>query len=298
MTSAAHESSLRAPPWVALPRTGTSGQFRLVTSPTSPCAQKITPPRTGRKETMEECTTEHARSGQHSQLTSSHLHVQNIFVRICTEPNVSLLRPTDDDCYLVCTGTPRISCDNVYPSPLARTMHAGSARTVFLMQLDQVLASLGYNQSANYLRGKALETDRDFGHVFRKAQEECNLHGAYVLNGTTFEKSRGSVPTVFVCQANTEQEAREIHRKVWNQNAVPFLLVISTGWIRLYPGFQYERDVSRGPAGGSPTCTPRLPQRHVATRPDSGVRNRQRRRLARTRTCRYPRPSRRLATPQ
>jgi hypothetical protein len=120
-----------------------------------------------------------------------------------------------------------------------------------LMQLDDVLASLGYDQSTNYLQGKALEMDGDFGHVFRKAQEECNLHGAYVLNGAPFEKSRGSVPTVFVCQANTEQEAREIHRKVWNQNAVPFLLVISTGWVRLYPGFQYERDVTEHPLAGA-----------------------------------------------
>jgi hypothetical protein len=62
---------------------------------------------------------------------------------------------------------------------------------------------------------------------------------------------RRSVPTVFVCQAKTEQEAREIHRKVWNQNAVPFLLVISTGWVRLYPGFQYERDVSEHPLAGA-----------------------------------------------
>lgn len=119
------------------------------------------------------------------------------------------------------------------------------------MQLDNILASLGYDQSANYLQGKALEADRDFGHVFRKAQEECNLHGAYVLNGATFEKSRGNVPAVFVCQAKTEQEAREIHRRVWNQNAVPFLLVVSTGWIRLYPGFQYERDVSEHGLAGA-----------------------------------------------
>jgi hypothetical protein len=127
----------------------------------------------------------------------------------------------------------------------------GVSEDGLLMQFDHVLASLGYDQSANYLQGKALAIDRDFGHVFRKAQEECNLHGAYVLNGATFEKSRGSVPTVFVCQANTEQEAREIHRKVWNQNAVPFLLVISTGWVRLYPGFQYERDVTEHPLAGA-----------------------------------------------
>ena len=118
------------------------------------------------------------------------------------------------------------------------------------MELNAILNSLGYDQSPNFLRGKALETDRDFGHVFRKAQTDCNLQGAYVLNGASYEKSRGSVPVVYVCEADSEEQAREIHRKVWNQNAAPFLLVVSRGWVRLYPGFQYDRtpssDVSAG----------------------------------------------------
>jgi len=110
------------------------------------------------------------------------------------------------------------------------------------VQINQLLDALGYQQSSNYLQGTALDTDRDFGHVFRKARAECSLHGAYVLNGAAFDAARGNVPTVFVCQANSEDEAREIHKRVWNQNAVPFLLIVGTGWIRLYPGFQYERN--------------------------------------------------------
>jgi hypothetical protein len=110
------------------------------------------------------------------------------------------------------------------------------------MELNDILSSLQYRGSPNFLQNKALESDRDFGHIFRKAQAECRLHGAYVLNGAAYEKSRGSVPVVYVCEADSETEAREIHRKVWNQNAVPFLLVVSRGWIRLYPGFQYERE--------------------------------------------------------
>ncbi len=112
------------------------------------------------------------------------------------------------------------------------------------MDLSQALHALHYDSSPNYFSGKALELDRDFGHVFRKARAECKLHGAYVLNGAVYEKSQGIVPVVYVCEAASEEEAREIHRKVWNQNAVPFLLVVSQGWIRLYPGFRYDRDVS------------------------------------------------------
>ncbi len=113
------------------------------------------------------------------------------------------------------------------------------------MDLRHVLNSLQYDSSPNFFSGKVLELDRDFGHMFRKARAECKLHGAYVLNGSAYEKSQGVVPVVYVCEADSESEAREIHRKVWNQNAVPFLLVVSQGWIRLYPGFRYDRDVSR-----------------------------------------------------
>jgi SAM-dependent methyltransferase len=112
------------------------------------------------------------------------------------------------------------------------------------MDLNQVLNSLQYDSSPNFLSGKALESDRDFGHVFRKARAECKLRGVYGLNGAACDKTQGFLPVVYVCEADSEGEAREIHRKVWNQNAVPFLLVVSQGWIRLYPGFKYDRDVS------------------------------------------------------
>ncbi len=108
------------------------------------------------------------------------------------------------------------------------------------MNLDLVLGCLHYDSSPNFLTGPALDADRDFGHVFRKARRDCDLQGVYVLNGSAFDKSRSSVPVVYVCRAASESEAREIHRKVWNQNAVPFLLVATPTSIRLYPGFRYD----------------------------------------------------------
>ena len=119
------------------------------------------------------------------------------------------------------------------------------------MELNEVLDTLQYGNSPNFIAGPALETDRDFGHVFRKAQAECNLRGAYALNGSSYDRSLGNVPVVYVCEADSETEAREIHRKVWNQNVVPFLLVTSRGWIRLYPGFKYDRNVASDPTQGA-----------------------------------------------
>src|SRR5947209_5356871 len=127
------------------------------------------------------------------------------------------------------------------------------------MELNEILSLLQYRDSPNFLQGKALERDRDFGHVFRKAASApdksdpfpCNLKGVYVLNGAEYDKSRGTVPVVYVCEADSETHAREIHRKVWNQNVVPFLLVVSRGWMRLYPGFQYERETKHGALQGA-----------------------------------------------
>jgi hypothetical protein len=112
------------------------------------------------------------------------------------------------------------------------------------MDLNQVLTALQYDTSPNFSSSEALEADRDFGHVFRRARADCRLHGAYVLNAPAYDTSQGAVPVVYVCEADSESEAREIHRRVWNQNAVPFLLVVSPAWVRLYSGFRYDRNVA------------------------------------------------------
>ena len=49
------------------------------------------------------------------------------------------------------------------------------------------------------------------------------------------------VPVVYVCEAQDKREADCIHRRVWNQNVVPFLILAAPNTIRLYSGFRYER---------------------------------------------------------
>jgi hypothetical protein len=47
------------------------------------------------------------------------------------------------------------------------------------------------------------------------------------------------VPVVYVCEAETEADADHIHRLIWNQNIVPFVLVMTPGMVRLYTGFRH-----------------------------------------------------------
>ena len=78
------------------------------------------------------------------------------------------------------------------------------------MELCNVLNLLGYSDSPNFLVGESLEKDRDFGHIFRKAQDECRLQGVYLLNASAFDQSQSNVPVVYVSEADSEAEARTL----------------------------------------------------------------------------------------
>src|ERR1051325_10231023 len=113
------------------------------------------------------------------------------------------------------------------------------------MELKELLATLEYDRSPNFLLAERLVADRDNAHIYRKAGEECGLYGVYALRGSLFGRTQGDIPVVYVCKAESEEEADAIHRKVWNQNIVPFVLVASARDVRLYSGFKYGRASQR-----------------------------------------------------
>src|SRR5260370_32215277 len=111
------------------------------------------------------------------------------------------------------------------------------------MDLARFLDELGYAESPHFLRrGTAeLRTAPDFGHVFRDASgKPCHLEGVYALRRTPESKTEPLVPVVYVCRADSEEAANRIHKLVWNQDIVPFLLVHSPHGVRLYSGFRCQ----------------------------------------------------------
>jgi hypothetical protein len=109
------------------------------------------------------------------------------------------------------------------------------------MELNQVLGLLGYDRSPSFRPADALKADAENGHIYRKAQQQCGLAGVYTLQASVFDKIQADIPAIYVCSAASESEAALIHRCVWNQNVVPFLLVISPKNLRVYSGFNYGR---------------------------------------------------------
>lgn len=114
------------------------------------------------------------------------------------------------------------------------------------MQTSELLAELEYTDSPSFLGASRFGEAPEHAHIFRRAAESFHLHGVYLLREGSRQGQDVSTPVVYVAEAKTQKEADEIHRKVWNQNVVPFLLVRTPEGIRLYSGFRYDwKTVSR-----------------------------------------------------
>lgn len=105
----------------------------------------------------------------------------------------------------------------------------------------KLLDALGYSGSPNCLTGRELQFAPDFGHVFRRAAEGAGLDAVYCLKPSPGQDlGHELIPVSYVCKATSYEHADEIHRLVWNQNVVPFLVVLAPQGVRVYTGFERQ----------------------------------------------------------
>lgn len=114
-----------------------------------------------------------------------------------------------------------------------------------------LLDTLGYTSSTGYLPRRRFGGAIEQAHVLRRAVSACvadggDLHGVYELRDPT--EPGVATPVVYVAAAPSADAADRIHRRIWNQAAVPFLVVCLPDCARLYSGFRYRTRTS-GTAG-------------------------------------------------
>ena len=114
-----------------------------------------------------------------------------------------------------------------------------SVLRVCSMQIRQLLDLLGYSGSSNYYDATSHWDDIRTLHLFRAALA-AGVTGVYVFRAS----SNGQLPfrpVVYVAEASTPAQAKDIHRALWNIGQAPFLVVLLPSHIRVYTGFDYER---------------------------------------------------------
>lgn len=114
------------------------------------------------------------------------------------------------------------------------------------MDIDQFIDELGYlDNPENWIDCR----DNGFGAPpsFRLASL-AGVRGAYCFQTSPQdERILPLRPAIYIAEANDEDEARQLHRKVWNIGDAPFLVIITPNHVRVYAGFDYDFDnPSRG----------------------------------------------------
>jgi hypothetical protein len=119
------------------------------------------------------------------------------------------------------------------------------------MLITDLVHELGYENSTYFLRKgtRAFADAPHIGHILRTAAKSkahlgssCSIYGAYVLRERMSDTESPQIPLVYLCEAKSEAEADQIHRLVWNQDAVPFVIVHTPKGIKFYSGFEYSRE--------------------------------------------------------
>src|SRR5262245_49686650 len=113
-----------------------------------------------------------------------------------------------------------------------------------MLALDELVGELGYTDfPENWQTGS--EADPATAHLLRAARE-IGVQGFYVYHTSPPEDQISPPrPAVFVAQADMPDEARKIHRKLWNLGTAPFLIVVLPCQVRVYTGFDFDQEDDR-----------------------------------------------------
>ncbi|MCI0471813.1 MAG: SAM-dependent methyltransferase [Candidatus Aminicenantes bacterium] len=108
--------------------------------------------------------------------------------------------------------------------------------------LESVVHTLGYDESQYYRRVNDPHPAQ-IAHLFRSAGK-LGVDGIYVFErGPESSKNHYiPAPAVYVAEAENENKARQIHRKLWNLCFAPFIIIILPQQIRVYTGFNYSEE--------------------------------------------------------
>ncbi|MCW2393548.1 class I SAM-dependent DNA methyltransferase [Sphingobium sp. B11D3A] len=104
-----------------------------------------------------------------------------------------------------------------------------------------LIERLGYTQETGWIASCDFHRLANHRFALEQASAETPIHGAFCLLRPGPNGELSSTPLVYVALADGTVEAQEVHRKVWSQGLVPFLLVATPDEVIVCPGFSYSQ---------------------------------------------------------
>lgn len=112
-------------------------------------------------------------------------------------------------------------------------------RSKYEGQLSKLRSYLGYESANGWLNSGEFEDAGVHRFALMQAAEEMNVLGAFAWKADT-AKGALVVPLVYVAMATDRSDAKKIHRKVWSQGLVPFLIILTPVEIIYRDGFHFS----------------------------------------------------------
>lgn len=108
-------------------------------------------------------------------------------------------------------------------------------------RLDQLLQLLGYTQKNGWISADKFDDLQAHRFELVRARDVIGIDGAFCwLKGEG--KTSISAPLVYITKAVDRAGAKAIHRKVWSQGLVPFLIIYCPDEVLICQGFSYSSE--------------------------------------------------------
>ena len=106
--------------------------------------------------------------------------------------------------------------------------------------LNKLLEVLEYKHSRGYIAAKDFHSINSYKYVLLNAKERMKVIGAFGIWTQHRNNQQHFTPLVYIAAAKDKTEVNDIHKSVWNQSFVPYLLIITPLDIRVLNGFMYS----------------------------------------------------------
>ena len=108
-------------------------------------------------------------------------------------------------------------------------------------RLETLLGKLSYVEASGWIPAEQFATLRAHRFAMDQAWRQMSVAGAFCwVSGQN--ATAVTAPLVYIATASNRTEAQAIHRQVWSQGLVPFLLVMTPDEVILCSGFQYRSE--------------------------------------------------------